>query len=242
MLGFGFTVMPPENCTFLVLYSGVIIRYDLRLRACGVTVDKPFMIGDDARVRGSCLTMNSTTNLTVCLCHCRLKKFSLALVEPSQYILCYFAAAAYIFSLPCVIFIGVSAPNFGIVALLCMSPKSFAVLRKRKKAVGVMDCKKCLKSAKYHRKTAERVTPMKGMVNDVQVASMMKRPAMQRLSTTVGVFKCKNRKPRCRSIQQLCALYFGKILRLCMASYEKINHIRLNTKSEQRLFFKVFCL
>ena len=123
-----------------------------------------------------------------------------------------------------------------------MSPKSFAVLRKRKKAVGVMNCKKVLKAAKYDRKTAERVTPMKGMVNDVQAASMMKRPAMKRLLTSVGVVKCKIRKPRWRSIQQLCALYFGKILRLCMESYEKINDIRLKTKSKQRLVFKVFCL
>ena len=59
-----------RTASFLVLYPGVIIRYDLRLRACGVTVDKPVMIGDDARVRGSCLTMNSTTNLMWCLFVC----------------------------------------------------------------------------------------------------------------------------------------------------------------------------
>ena len=164
----------------------MIIRYDLRLRACGVTVDKPVMIGDDARVRGSCLTMNSTTNLMWCLFVCLSAQEVSTCARWAKLIhslLFCFSGLHFLFTLRHLH--RRLRSNFGIVTMLCMSPKSFAVLRKRKKAVGVMNCKKVLKAAKYDRKTAERVTPMKGMVNDVQAASMMKRPAMKRLLTSV---------------------------------------------------------
>ena len=142
---------------------------------------------------------------------------------------------SYFFSLPCVTVIFGFALDFVFVNFFCMSFKPFAALRRRKKSAGVMKCKKVLKAAKCDRKMPKCGTPTKGTVNDEQAVPMMKRPAMKLLPTAVGVMKCKNCKPRWRSMQQprwrsmqqVCALYFGKILRLCMASYEKINHIRI---------------
>ena len=177
----------------------------------------------------------------MCSYDCWPKKLLLALVEPSHCIVRYFVVTSYFFPLPCVTVIFGFALYFVIVIFVCMSLKPFAALRRRKKAAGVMKCKKVLKAAKCDRNMTKRGTPMKGTVDDEQAVPMMKRPAMKRLPTAVGVMKCKNRKPRWRSMQQVCAHCFGKILRLCTDSYEKINHIRVKTRSRMRLSFKVFC-